>query len=135
MSAIPKYILKRMILENAVKLDKDFITIKVLNVLSNLPVSKIPPEFLDVLDVKIDDVPVLKTNRKAILAKCSFVLKGKIYPLADIAKVEGDEIPIGEEFSIVFPNVINLKKGEKHKFAIEFKVKRGLSIEFERVIQ
>ncbi len=135
MSAIPKYIIKRLIPENAVKLDNDFISIKVLNVLSNLPVSKIPPEFLDVLDVKIDDVHVLKTDRKAILAKCSFVFKERSYPLADIARIEGGEIPIGQEFSIVFPNVINLKKGEKHKFAMEFKVKRGLSIEFERVIQ
>jgi hypothetical protein len=134
MSYVPKYVLKRLIPADAVKLEKNVLKVKVVNILMPLPLSEIPGNFLDILEVKLDGEIVLNRTKPELFSKASIIHNDQTYPLKDIKNINGGVMPVGDIFYIVFPNFRNFKVGDTHKIEFNINIASGVSIEFERTI-
>ncbi|NMC04289.1 MAG: hypothetical protein GYA24_03710 [Candidatus Lokiarchaeota archaeon] len=125
MSAIPKYILKRMIPDDAVKNTSNGWSIFITNVISPLSVTEAPENVEDLFKITVDD----KTMKNEHL---SLVYDGKEATVKDPTAAVGVTVPIG--------GVIELRcKGEKlspgkHTFKIEILARNDLVVEFDRVV-
>ena len=134
MTYVPKYVLKRLIPPDSVKLEGAVLKVKVVNILMPLPLSEIPGNFLDILSVKLDGEVVLNRTMPDLYNKASIIHNNTTYALKDIKTINGGVMPVGDEFTIVFPNFRNFKVGETHKIEFNIDIASGVSIEFERTI-
>lgn len=126
MSAIPKYILKRMIPDDAVKNTTFGWSIFITNVISPLSVTEAPENVEDLFKITVDEKTVGND-------KLSLVYDGKEATIHDPTAAVGVTVPIG--------GVIELRcKGEKlatgkHSFKIEILARKDLVVEFDRVVK
>lgn len=126
MSAIPKYILKRMIPDDAVKNTNFGWSISITNVISPLSITKAPENVTDLFKITVDE-------RLVDNEKFSLVYDGKEATVQDPTAAEGVTVPIG--------GVIELRcKGEKlppgkHAFKMEILARKDLVVDFDRVVK
>jgi hypothetical protein len=126
MSAIPKYILKRMIPDDAVKNTSLGWSIFITNVISPLSVTEAPENVEDLFKITVDE-------RMISNEKLSLVYQGKEATVQDPTAAVGVTVPIG--------GVIELRcKGDKlpagkHAFRIEILARKDLVVEFDRVVK
>ncbi len=125
MSAIPKYILKRMIPEDAVK-NTDFgWSIAITNVISPLSITEAPENATDLFKITVDGC-LIDNDRFSV------AYGGKEATVKDPKAAVGVTVPVG--------GVIEVRcKGEKlspgkHDFKMEILARNDMSIEFERVV-
>ena len=126
MSAIPKYILKRMIPDNAVKNNNQGWSISITNVISPLSITEAPENVTDLFKITVDE-------RKVDNESFSVVYDGKEATVKDPTAAVGVTVPIG--------GVIELRcKGGKlspgmHAFKMEILARKDLVVEFDRVVK
>jgi len=129
MSYIPKYILKRMLPEDCVKATADGFTITMTNVISPLTVEEIPPNAIDYLEFKLNDVEVSADVKKGI----KITAGDKTVGINNLQDALGATIPVGGILAISVPQKV--EKGQKYKFTVTIKANNPINIEVERTVQ
>lgn len=133
-SFIPKYIIKRMIPADGVKLRGDMIDVNFVNVISPISIDQVPDDVLNYIVVKIDDEVVLDASRAAEAEKMSITWQEKVFTMKNFKEAQGQTLPVGGSLIISFPNNKNLVKGTTHKFSVMIKTDNPINIEFERPV-
>jgi hypothetical protein len=138
MTTFPKYMIKRLIPEDAVKLVGSEIQVTIVNVLATIPFEKMPADFLKSIVLKVDNELVVSADKPDLISKTKLTVRSKSYPLDKIKGVEIGDLPPGESMIIVMPNIKNFKKGETHSFeaTLQYRPKKNdlLVIAFDRKI-
>jgi hypothetical protein len=111
---MPKYIIKRAIPADAVKIVGKEIEIKLINVFSPLTIDEIPDNYLDYIGVSIDGEAQDLTKGFALKAE------GKTFSHKNIKEALGMTLPVGGILQITFPNLKNLAKGSTHNFDVKY---------------
>ncbi|MEX2684372.1 MAG: hypothetical protein Q6373_022565 [Candidatus Sigynarchaeota archaeon] len=127
MSYVPKYILKRMIPEDALKKVGDNVELRMINLVTTIPVSQAPGDIVDLLEVKVNGEALSRDVKKKIGIKWG----DKNYTL-DTIRDAGD-VPVNADitFSLPYPGVT---VGQEAK--IEISVPQfNVNIEFSRVVK
>ena len=134
MSYIPKYIIKRLIPENGVVAEGDVIKVNAVNVISPIAIDEVPDDFMNFIELKVDDKVVLDGTHRDGADKLSLGYGGKSYNTKNLKEAQGQTIPVGGQILIVFPNTPKLEKGSMHKFTVTIKTNNPINIEFERKV-
>jgi hypothetical protein len=130
MSYIPKYILKRMLPKECVKLEGDTVHVEMVNVISPLSIDEIPDNYLSYLSVKIDDKEMPEDKKSGI--KIGF--EDKIFTTSNIKDAVGVTLAVGGKLNVFFPNFAGVNKGETHNFEVLIKSNNPINIQFEREV-
>jgi hypothetical protein len=125
MSYIPKYILKRMIPEDAVQNTDYGWHVSITNVISPLAVDEIPDNVMDLFKISVDGEEIDKT-------KASLAYEDKVVTFEDPTAALGITIPVGGVIELRY-NGEPLNSG-MHVFKLEIAAGSGMSIEFEREV-
>ncbi len=138
MTTFPKYMIKRLIPEDAVKIVGNEIQVTIVNVLATIPFDRMPENFIKSIVVKVDNDVVASVDKPDLVSKTKIIVRGKAYPLDKIKGIEIGELPPGESMVVAIPNVKNYKKGETHAFEVtmQYRPKKNdlLIVAFERKI-
>lgn len=138
MTTFPKYIIKRLIPEDGVKLVGNDIQVTVNNVLATIPFHRMPDNFIKSIVVKVDNEVVASAEKPELIGKTKLIVRGKAYPFDQIKGIEIGELPPGESMIVSLPNAKSYKKGETHAFEVSmaYRPKKNdpLIIAFERKI-
>jgi hypothetical protein len=134
-SFIPKYITKRLIPADAVKIEQDLIRVKFVNILSPIPTGKAPEKTKDAIVVKIDGQLIYSKDKKDIGTKIWLEYKNQKFNLDELSKMGNGIIPVGDTFDIVAPNLLNYKSGETHKIEFKLEIGKGFGFDVERLFQ
>ncbi|MBN2153111.1 MAG: hypothetical protein JW839_16785 [Candidatus Lokiarchaeota archaeon] len=125
MSAIPKYILKRMIPEDAVK-NTDFgWSIAITNVISPLAITEAPENVNDLFKITVDG-QLVDNDRFSV------VYDGREATVKNPKAAVGVTVPVGGVIELRC-NGDKLSPG-KHAFKMEILARSDMSIEFDRVV-
>ena len=89
MSYIPKYIIKRLIPEDAVKIDGELLKIKMVNVISPISIDEVPDDVLNYLEVKVDDEVVLDASKTDMAAGMKLLWQDQEFTLDNIKEAQG----------------------------------------------
>lgn len=135
MSYIPKYILKRMVPKDAVKLEGDKIVIDVTNVISPINIDEIPDNVQDYLEVKLDGETILSGEKPELFKGLKISWEDKEFTIDNIKDAIGLTIPVGGKLRIEFPNSIGVKSGEEHEVEVIIKADNPINIKVKRTIQ
>jgi hypothetical protein len=135
MSYIPKYIIKRMVPADAIKLVAGGLELNAINVISPLSVDGIPENIniVDYVDFKIDGTSVAADIKKGIKFTVGEGTAAKTFTMDKIREFEGVVIPVGGKMKIFVPNK-TLKKGEEHTFDVVIKTDNPFNITVTRTI-
>nr|MDO8083477.1 hypothetical protein [Candidatus Sigynarchaeum springense] len=126
MSAIPKYILKRMIPEDAVK-NTDFgWSIAITNLISPLSITEAPENVNDLFRITVDERVVDNES-------FSVVYNGREATVKDPKAAIGVTVPVGGVIELRCKGG-NLAPGT-HVFKIEILARKDLVVEFDRVVK
>jgi hypothetical protein len=134
MSYIPKYILKRMIPQDAVKIDGDNIIVEMTNVISPISIDEAPDNVLDYFELKIDGNIHIDGTKPDEGKHLKVEWEGKIFTIDNFKEAVGLTLPVGGKLKFIFRNP-NLKSGGTHKFNVTIRTNNPVNIEFERTIQ
>ena len=118
MTTFPKYMIKRLIPEDAVKLAGSEIQVTIVNVLATIPFDRMPENFMKSIVVKVDNEVVASADKPELISKAKLIVKGTAYAFDKIKGVEIGELPPGETMIVAIPNMKNYKKGETHAFEV-----------------
>jgi hypothetical protein len=129
MSYIPKYILKRMFAEDAIKKTDTGLEITMLNVISPLSVDEIPDDVENYIEIKIDG-EALDTE---IIKGVSLTVVGNTYTMDNIKDFVGVVIPVGETIVLNVP-VTTVEVGEEHEFEVTIKTQHPFQIQVKKTI-
>ncbi len=138
MTTFPKYMIKRLIPEDAVKLEGNEIHVTIVNVLATIPFDRMPENFMKSIVVKVDNEVVASADKPELISKAKLIVKGMAYAFDKIKGTEIGELPPGETMIVAIPNVKGFKRGETHAFEVTmaYRPKKNdlLVIAFERKI-
>lgn len=139
MTLLPKYMIKRLVAENGVTLVGDEIHVNITNIITTIPLDKLPDDLASMAAIKVDGKVIVDPGKPEFLDRVKIIVKGRAYPIASIKTIEGGEIPTGEVITIVIPNVAGIARGEHHAFeaAVVDRPKKKndpLVIAFERTV-
>jgi hypothetical protein len=134
MSYIPKYILKRMIPKDAVKLVGNDLELTMVNVISPISIDEVPDDLLNYLEVKIDNEVVLGADKKDAANGLKIKWEDKTFTMANVKEAVGLTLPVGGNLVVIIPNTKNLAKGSTHKFEVVIKANNPINVEFEREV-
>ncbi len=126
MSYIPKYILKRMVPDDAVKNTATGWEIEVTNVISPLTVDQIPDNVMDLFSFKVDEKEMDKN-------KMSLRYEDKVVSMKNPKDALGVTIPVGGKIHIVAEDK-PLPAG-MHKFEINIQIDNPINIALEREVK
>ena len=129
MSYIPKYILKRMFADDAVKNVPGGIEVTMTNVISPLSVDEVPDDVENYIDLSVDGKALPSDKKKDI--RISF--GGKSFSIANAREFAGVVIPVGEKVAIFAP-VTGLDAGSEHEFALTIKTDSPFQLAFSRSV-
>jgi hypothetical protein len=126
MSYVPKYILKRMIPEDALKKVGNNVELKMINLITTIPISQAPGDVVDLLEVKVNDKDLTRDEKLKILIKWG----DKSFTLANIR--DAGDIPVNAEltFSVPYADAV---VGQEAKVAISVP-QFSVTIDFARVV-
>lgn len=127
MSYVPKYVLKRMIPEDAIKAVPGGIDITVSNMIATIPADQIPGDPLDLIHVKVNGTDLSKEAK----AQISLTFDEKTYKLGAIR--DAGTIPVNTIIVFHFPST-QYKVGDS--VDIEISVPEvNTSLAFTRTVQ
>lgn len=129
MSYIPKYILKRMFTEDAVKNVAGGVEVTMTNVISPLSVDEVPDDVENYIDLSVDGQALPAEKKKDI--RISFA--GKSFSISNAKEFAGVVIPVGEKVTIFAP-VGGLVAGSEHEFALTIKTDNPFQLAFTRTV-
>lgn len=135
MSFIPKYIAKRLIPADAVKIENDKVKVKFVNVLAAISTEKSPKNTKDFIEVKIDGQTLFSKTQQNLESGVLLEHKGKKYALNEIQQIGNGIIAAGDILNIFVPNVKNYKPGETHRIEFDLHIGKGFHLDVERIIQ
>lgn len=129
MSYIPKYIVKRMVPNDAVKATPDGIEIQFVNVISPIGIETFPEgDLLGFLEVKMDGKALSDDEKKLI--KINF--QNKIITVDNIRTMAGTTIAVGEKLGIQLP--FKASPGEEHEIDVLIKLDHPFNLQVKRTI-
>jgi hypothetical protein len=134
MSYIPKYILKRMIPKDAVKLIGDNLEITMVNVISPISIDEVPDDLLNYLELKVDNEVVMGAGNEGVGSGLQIKAEGKVFTLKNVKEAVGLTLPVGGTLTVVMPNVKKLEKGSTHSFEVTIKTNNPVNVQFEREV-
>ncbi|MBN2153942.1 MAG: hypothetical protein JW839_20970 [Candidatus Lokiarchaeota archaeon] len=127
MSYVPKYILKRMIPEDALKKVGDGVELKMINLITTIPISQAPGDIVDLLEVKVNGKELSRDEKLKIGIKWG----DKQYTLDNIR--DAGDVPVNAELVFSLPSA-GVNVGEEAK--VEISVPQfNVTIEFSRVVK
>jgi hypothetical protein len=131
---VPKYVLKRLVPEDGLKIVGETVVLNVVNVITPIPFSQIPGEILDILEIKLDDEVVISSTKRDLAKKMTIKWNNQTYSIERIKDVGDGTLPVGDKFEISMPNAKKWKKGEKHSLELTIKIDSPISIKIERTV-
>ena len=96
MSYVPKYILKRLVPKDAVTKVENGVKVKAINVISPIPLSQLPGNPLDEIDLALDGKEMSREEK----AKVTVEVNGDTYPLENLR--DAGDVAIGAEMIFFF---------------------------------
>lgn len=129
MAYIPKYIIKRMIKKNAVKLVEGGIELEFINIISPLEIYEVPDNFLEYILVSIDG----KQVNNEIINEVSVKNNEDTYKIKDAQTFVGKIIPVGAILKIFVPG-LELEKGKEYEISIKI-VETTIDVTVKRTVQ
>jgi hypothetical protein len=130
MSYIPKYVLKRMIPADAIKLVGDFLEITFINILTPVQIKTLPANYLDYISFIVDGTPL----DQSIMEQVIFTLEDKEIPLSNPFAANNLLVPVGAKLFIKVPNP-GFQQGETHKIDVKIADYQRFNFSVERTIQ
>lgn len=130
MSYIPKYILKRMIPMDGIKVIGDYLEVKFVNTISPVQIKTLPANYLELFKLSVDG----KSLDQSIIKQMVFSAEGKEISMANPFAANNFLIPLGMILKIKLPNP-GLKKGEEHIIDVKIAEYTKLSFSVTRTIQ
>lgn len=131
---IPKYVLKRMVPMDAVKLIDNILSVEIINVFTPIPFSLIPGDIAEILEIHWNGKLMFDASHKELYDKVTIIWNEKQYPLHRIKDVADGTLAVGDKFCITMPNVVGVKIGETHKIGLKIKIDPPINIEIERTL-
>lgn len=136
MDYIPKYITKRLVPTDGIKLEDGKIKVKFINVLSPISIEKAPANIKDFIELKIDGELIYSKDKRELEPNVRIEYKNKQFTLDEIKKMgEKGIIAVGDSFNIIVPNSFNFKSGETHKILFTLNIGRPYNLDLERTLQ
>ncbi|MHA1679603.1 MAG: hypothetical protein ACTSUE_01255 [Promethearchaeota archaeon] len=110
---VPKYIIKKMLPEDAFKMVDGRLEIKFINIVSPIQILEIPENLIDMINVKIDGEDLSKD----VLEKTEIIFEENVYTITNAGDAIGKTLSVGQSLTIrLFTS--NISPGEQHEFAI-----------------
>jgi hypothetical protein len=135
MSYIPRYIIKRMVRKDGVKLVDGNIEITVTNAIAPLVVDEVPEDVINYLEFQVDGKVVVGGEVPESSKDFQMKFGEKIFTIDTLKDALGETLPVGGQLTITYPNSIGLAKGETHEFICIIKYDSPIQLKFEREIQ
>ncbi len=98
MSYIPKYIVKRLIPEDAVKKTADGISISIVNIVSAIPAGQIPGDPVEFINIKVNGIEITPEEKQNV----GLLVEDAQYTLPTLR--DAGDIPIGAKCTFTFPS-------------------------------
>lgn len=131
---MPKYILKRLVPNDAVKLKDGIFSVDGVNVISPIPISELPESPRDVLTIEIDDQVVFSPEKQELADDVRIMIEGDEFNIDTIKQACGGTIPLGVKIHCEMPNKFGFAVGETHKVKVKLSSVYPMEIEMERTI-
>ena len=135
MSLIPRYIIKRMVPKDGVKLVEDRIVISVTNVISPWIIDEVPDDVINYLELKVDDKVIMGGEIPDSGKGLEIQFTDTTYTINTLKNALGETFPVGGILTLSYPNTPSIKTGEKHAFQIAIKMDSPIVLNFEREVQ
>ena len=127
MSYIPKYIVKRLVPEDAIKKTEDGISISIVNIVSAIPAGQIPGDPVEFINIKVNGTELTAEEKQNV----ALVIDDVPYTLPTLR--DAGDIPIGAKCTFSFPTA-QYNVGEE--ITIDFEVPIvNVVVNFTRTIQ
>ncbi len=134
MSYIPKYILKRMVPDNAVKIVANNIEITIVNVISPLTIEDIPEgDLSQYVDIALDGKWYEGQAKQDFVSKIELRYEDKAVTLKNVRQFSGLTLPVGAQIKLVTPNP-GWKAGETHSVTVKINLDNPVEITAERKV-
>ncbi len=134
MSYIPKYILKRMVPDNAVKVVANNIEITIVNVISPLTIEDIPEgDLAQYVDIALDGKWYEGLAKQDFVNKIELRYEDKAVTLKNVRQFSGLTLPVGAQIKLVVPNP-GWKAGETHTVTVKVNLDNPIEISAERKV-
>ncbi len=135
MSYIPKYILKRMVPDNAVKVVANNIEITIVNVISPLTIEDIPEgDLSQYVDIALDGKWYEGAAKQDFVNKIELRYEDKAVTLKNVRQFSGLTLPVGGQIKLVAPNTGGWKAGETHSVTVKINLDNPVEITAERKV-
>ncbi len=119
MNIIPTYLLKRVVLPDAVKLRGGNIEVTLINALVPFVIYHFPDEnFAQYLDIVVDGERLSNEAKQRVGALLEIRIGREIIKLGNVQPHDGLEIPVGGVVKFIMPNIWNWRVGETHKITV-----------------
>ncbi len=134
MSYIPKYILKRLIPDNAVKIVNNKIEITAVNVISPLTIEDIPEgDLAQYVDIALDGKWFEGQAKSDYVNAIELRYEDKVVTLKNVRGFSGLTLPVGGQLKLVAPNP-GWKSGETHSVTVKINLDNPIEITAERKV-
>ncbi|MHA1697316.1 MAG: hypothetical protein ACTSWN_00585 [Promethearchaeota archaeon] len=127
MSYVPKYVLKRMIKQDALKKVEGGVEFTMINLVATIPVDQIPGSPLDILEIKINGEQLSREEMEKIVVEFN-EQKVKLPNIMDVGV-----IPVNSVIKFFLP-VEKYNAGDEIKVEIDVPIV-NVHVEFTRTIQ
>ena len=127
MSYVPKYVLKRMVPQDAAKAVEGGIQLTILNLITTIPADQIPGDPLDIIEIKLNGEQLTKEE----MEKITVTLDDKTIKFGNLQ--DAGSVPVNTKMIFFLPTD-KLKAGDAVKAEIDIQMV-NVHIEVERTIQ
>ena len=126
MSYVPKYILKRMIPQDALRKVEGGVELKMINMVTTIPIGEAPGDPVDLLEIKVNGEPLTREQMLSITVQW----EDNNYTMENIR--DAGTIPVNVELKFFLPYE-NVEVGQEVK--IEIAVPQfSVAFDFERTL-
>jgi hypothetical protein len=125
----PKYIVKRMIPNEAIRVTPNGMEISIINVFSPGKIDEIPENDIEKqFEIRIDGIALTEQEKSQIYIE----IEGKKGLLSKLKQLEGLTFSIGSIIKITIPKIV--VKSTQHDFSFQFNTNRPIEIQFQRTV-
>src|SRR5271157_1312184 len=134
MAYIPKYILKRLIPEDALKIVDDKIEITFINVISPIQITDIPEgDLSQYVDIAIDGKYFEGSEKSDFISQIELHYEDKVVTLENVRDFDGLTLPVGGQIHVLCPNP-GFSVGETHAITVKILLDNPIEITAERTV-
>ena len=131
---VPKYVLKRLVPVDAVKLIDGILSVEIINVFTPIPFNLIPGDIAEILEITWNGKLMFDASHKELYDKVTITWNNMKFSLNRIKEVAEGTLAVGDKMIISMPNVFDVKKGETHKIGLKIKIDPPITIDIERTL-